>query len=494
MKSRRARWSWIVVALAVFAVILAGALALRSDALVTAAKFHSLRDDHTGLRSFLRRMPKGGDLHVHLSGAVFAEQFIAWAMQDGLCLRVADTSIVEPPCDAAKGTVPVQSASDQKVYDRIVNSLSTRDFMPNAATPSEHDQFFAVFSKFGAVSGRRFIDMTLDQLRQYDRDSVQYVELMASFFPFDERKPLLEAVKGKTDFVEMLDALEKNGLRDVVAAKRAELGGIIGRLESGRNCGPARTAPGCSVTYRFIAQISRNNPKEDVFVQTALAAALIRAEPRVVAALNFVAPEDNQVALRDYAEQMRMVRFLAGDVPVTLHAGELWGGLVPAEDLGFHIRQAVEVAGARRIGHAVALAYENDPEGLLDEMRRRQVAVEINLTSNDKILGVRGKDHPLPTYLAAGVPVVISTDDAGVSRINLSNEYLRAARDYALGYGALKAIARNSLTHSFLDERDKQAELDRLDRASAAFERAEAGRQSALRNFAMLLTFALGGR
>src|SRR6266851_5209356 len=203
MKSRRARWSWIVVALAVFAVLLAGALALRSDALVTAAKFHSLRDDHTGLRSFLRRMPKGGDLHVHLSGAVFAEQFIAWAMQDGLCLRVADTSIVEPPCDAAKGTVPVQSASDQKVYDRIVNSLSTRDFMPNAATPSEHDQFFAVFSKFGAVSGRR-----------------------------------------------------------------------------------------------FIAQISRNNPKEDVFVQTALAAALIRAEPRVVAALNFVAPEDNQVALR----------------------------------------------------------------------------------------------------------------------------------------------------------------------------------------------------
>jgi adenosine deaminase len=55
---------------------------------------------------------------------------------------------------------------------------------------------------------------------------------------------------------------------------------------------------------------------------------------------------------------------------------------------------------------------------------------------------VRGKDHPLPAYLAAGVPVVISTDDAGVSRIDMTNEYFRAARDYGLDYRTLKAIAR----------------------------------------------------
>jgi adenosine deaminase len=37
------------------------------------------------MRAFLHRMPRGGDLHVHLSGAVYAERFIAWAAQDGLC-------------------------------------------------------------------------------------------------------------------------------------------------------------------------------------------------------------------------------------------------------------------------------------------------------------------------------------------------------------------------------------------------------------------------
>ena len=188
-----------------------------------------------------------------------------------------------------------------------------------------------------------------------------------------------------------------------------------------------------------------------MFFQTALAAALIRAEPLVVA-LNFVQAEDDLVARRDYTRHMQIVAFLAKDVPVALHAGELWLGLVPPPDLTFHIRQAVEIAGARRIGHGVALAFERDMDGLLAEMRQRPVAIEINLTSNDIILGVRGKDHPLPAYLAAGVPVVLSTDDAGVSRIDLTNEYFRAARDYGLDYRTLKAIARNALIHSFLDD------------------------------------------
>ena len=153
-----------------------------------------------------------------------------------------------------------------------------------------------------------------------------------------------------------------------------------------------------------------------MFIQTAIAAALIRVEPQVVA-LNFVQPEDNLIARRDYTRQMQIVGFLAKDVPVALHAGELWLGLVPPQDLTFHIREAIEIAHARRIGNGVALAFERDMAGLLAEMRTRPVAVEINLTSNDVILGVRSKDHPLPAYLAAGVPVVLSSDDAGVSRI-----------------------------------------------------------------------------
>jgi len=124
-------------------------------------------------------------------------------------------------------------------------------------------------------------------------------------------------------------------------------------------------------------------------------------------------------------------------------------------------------------------------------MRARPVVVEISLTSNDLILGVRGKDHPLPAYLAAGVPVVLSTDDAGVSRIDLTNEYFRAARDYALGYRELKTIARNALRYSFLDAEQKRDQLERFDQRTAEFERSVVGRQSPLRNAVALIKAAV---
>jgi adenosine deaminase len=137
-------------------------------------------------------------------------------------------------------------------------------------------------------------------------------------------------------------------------------------------------------------------------------------------------------------------------VHISLHAGELAPGLVPPDGLRFHIRQAVEIAHAERIGHGVDVMYEDHPETLLDEMATHHVMVEINLTSNDVILGVSGTNHPLPLYLKHGVPVALSTDDEGVSRIDLTHEYVRAAEDFGLDYPTLKQLARNSLTYSFL--------------------------------------------
>jgi adenosine deaminase/adenosine deaminase CECR1 len=215
---------------------------------------------------------------------------------------------------------------------------------------------------------------------------------------------------------------------------------------------PLEAQPACNITVRLIAQSTRTNPPENVFAQLVFAFELAGAEPRVVG-INLVAPEDHPVALRDYNLHMRMVGYLASQLPkvnIALHAGELTMGLVRPEDLRFHIRQAVELAKARRIGHGVDILYENEPFELMAKMKRLGVALEICLTSNDVILNVKGADHPLPVYLEAGVPVTLASDDEGVARIDLSNEFLRAARDYGLTYPDLKRLARNSLEYSFL--------------------------------------------
>jgi hypothetical protein len=179
---------------------------------------------------------------------------------------------------------------------------------------------------------------------------------------------------------------------------------------------------------------------------------LSAGETRVVG-LDFVAPEDDPKALAQYTDQMHMLDYLHGRMPATnisLHAGELTMGLVPPEDLLFHIRQAVELGHAKRIGHGVDIMYEDDPFGLLREMAERHVAVEISLTSSAQILGVRGSAHPFPIYRAAGVPTVLSTDDEGIERVDRTNELQLAVTTYHLDWQALVGLERNTLEYAFL--------------------------------------------
>jgi adenosine deaminase/adenosine deaminase CECR1 len=170
---------------------------------------------------------------------------------------------------------------------------------------------------------------------------------------------------------------------------------------------------------------------------------------------------------------MRMFRFLRSvypEVHVALHAGELAVGLVPPEALGLHVRQAIEIAGAERIGHGTDVMNDVYPAGLFREMARRNIAVEISFTSSDVILGIRGPAHPVRQYLRAGVPVVIATDDEGVARSDLTNEYQRGVEEHGLTYRELKQISYNSIERSFLRPPAKTRVRQQLDAAFAKFE------------------------
>jgi adenosine deaminase len=192
-----------------------------------------------------------------------------------------------------------------------------------------------------------------------------------------------------------------------------------------------------------------------------------------VVGVNIVGQESTMVSMRDYALHMKMFRFLKTlypDVKVALHAGELALGEVPPEGLKFHIDQALTVAGANRIGHGIGLAHEANAPAILRKMRQDDIPVEINLTSNAFISGIKDENHPVTLYRKYGVPYVISTDDAGVTRHTLSQEYVLFASRYKPDYAEMKKTSYNSIRYAFLPAADKARLTRQLDARFAGFE------------------------
>jgi adenosine deaminase len=417
----------------------------------------AIRGDPLALYVLLKRMPKGADLHSHLHSAVFAETLIANAIEDKLCVDKTEHAFAKPKvvgeggqvCD--EGAVPAETVDeDQRLYNGLIDAFSMRGFVPSDGETG-HDHFFGAFAKFSGVDPSHTGEWLDELANRAARQNVQYLELMAAP-TWNRLDTIIKDLSYREDLGALRDELLAKGLAEDVPGARAFWDRAEAKRRELGRCGGSGEAAGCKTELRYIYEVFRNAPKELVFAQALLGFELAAADPRVVA-INFVGQEDARDAMSDYAEHMRMVGFLRTlypDVHVSLHAGELAPGLVPPEGLCCHIRLAVENAQADRIGHGVDVMYEDQPYDLLKNMADKGVLVEINLTSNDMILGVAGERHPLPTYRKFGVPVALATDDAGIERVDLTHEFVRAVETYDLSYGDLKEIARNSLEYSFL--------------------------------------------
>jgi adenosine deaminase len=431
----------------------------------------------SALYAFLAQFPKGADLHVHLSGAVYAESFIRDAGEDGLCVDTVALSFVKPPC-ATPLVAAAQVPANQELYDRLVDAFSMRSFVPTAGF-SGHDQFFSTFSRFSGLNKSHTAEWIDEVASRGAAQNQQYLELMQTP-PFSHAAQIAHEIgwsvdPSRPDFAQLRQALLDHGFRDEVAADREEVRSAEAQRRQIEHCGSPQAAPSCQVEIRFIYQVLRGFPPEQVFAQTLLGFETVQATLDVheqgFAGINFVMPEDGFLSMRDYTLQMKMIGFLHSVYPqvhISLHAGELASGLVPPEGLRFHIRQAIELGHAERIGHGVDVMQEDDAAALLKEMAQKHIMVEINLTSNEGILGIKGADHPFPLYRAAHVPVALSTDDEGVSRIDITHEYVRAALDYHLTYADLKQLARTGIEHSFLSGASLWAAADVFSNPTAA--------------------------
>jgi len=442
-----------------------------------ARAFEAARSSPPDLEAFLWRMPKGADLHYHLTGGIYAESWIRGAAEDGLCVDLAthtlakpqgmnESTPLQPVCETGRVAV-AHALSDQNLYDALVNAFSMRSFVPSPGI-SGHDHFFDAFAKFDAATHSHAAEWLDEIASRAAAQNEQYLELMDTP-DFGHIAEVAKRVGWNDDLGRLREGMLADLGYDIAAASAEHTKTELARLER-EHCGRQDESPACKVEIRYLYQILRGFPKEQVFAQT-LVGFEVASTDRWFAGINYVMPEDGTTSMADYALHMKIVGFLHGLYPkvrISLHAGELAPGLVQPEGLCCHIRLAVEEAHAERIGHGVDVMHEDRPYDLLKELAAKHVMVEINLTSNDVILGVSGKDHPLPIYRKFHVPVALSTDDEGVSRINLTHEYVRAAETYALSYPDLKNMVRTGLEHSFLPGTSLWREPDNFTRTAAA--------------------------
>src|ERR1019366_8808574 len=217
------------------------------------------------LRAFLARMPKGADLHYHLSGGIYAETFIRAAAEDGLCVNLAILSFTKPTAASQSaptqptcgdGKVPAAKAySDQHLYDALIDAFSMRSFVPSAGV-SGHDHFFDTFGKFGGTS-RRHTGEYLDEIAtRAASQNEQYLGLMETR-DFSRTALIARQIGWHDDMNQLRADLLARGLRDDVAVTRAEIDEAESARRAREHCGQPQETSACRITIRYLYEVLR---------------------------------------------------------------------------------------------------------------------------------------------------------------------------------------------------------------------------------------------
>lgn len=387
--------------------------------------FEKAKENRSSLVAFLHKMPKGADLHTHTYGAVYAESFIKMAQQRGLFYDRENMTLTATQPEGAYFT-PEEMTENYWKAGEVIEGLSLRN--SERSVESGHDHFFRSFDRFAAAMPED-IDGVKEVMSRAFNQGVTYLELMMVADTAPEWRERFERYR-----------------REVVEEAAAR--GIFREFDA-----------------KVIYPLVRLAAPYGFRVQVAKAFEVAAAMPDLVVGVTMLAPEDDWSSQEYFREHMeildeavRTARKAHEDSPDTvpepprmmIHAGELTIEYSTYEHMVDRISTTLRMGHASRIGHGTSIMWEDDIYGTLKYMRDNRVALEFCPSSAEQILKIWGSDHPFPLYWSAGVPVVIGTDDEGVSRSVITLEYAKAAEWFDLSYGEMKWLAFNSLEYSFL--------------------------------------------
>jgi len=408
------------------------------------------------LYAFLYALPKGGDLHNHLGGAIRSEWWYDVATDparnggDTYYTRVSFTAPVDTASELVlfqmirRHTYESLDAAHQADYARLDSLSPTQkqawlDSLRLERPGEGRREFFSwIWPRLNELGENLVVlgEVLVETMKAYGAEGLRYLETQ-------------QAAQGFRD----------NDGRRIPAATAADY--LRARLAR-----PDAVATG--VTVRFQATVLRfADNAEDRLAQLY---AFVDANRDQWVGINMAGIEENDKGnptrfLAKYRELRRTHPTLA----LSIHAGEMDGP-------DTHIRDTL-LLGASRIGHGLNLIQ--DPATLLLLQQTRRVLVEINLISN-RLLEYTPDlaKHPFPEYLRTGIPVCLNTDDRGMWDSNLTDEYYTAVTQYNLSWDEVVQLGRNSLAFSFAQPELKSRLLDNYDQAVVAFEAKYAAKDS----------------
>lgn len=442
--------------------------------------FEKIRNNEAALTAFFSQMPKGGDLHHHYSGSLYAEPMLERAIAENFYLDTETMKVAKekPATGKWEQFSTLKNRGELELYkQKIMQKWSVKDY--NHVDYPSDKLFFESFSKFGALADGNFEKGLLEIKNRAIKENVSYIETQFTRVWCDINTSNLEkmnsvlkqfaAAKNEHAVFKVLDSISGYFLQQGATSCAKEFGtNFLQKLHNSLGIDDDR------FTMRYQAYVIRFMQPVDLFKNLLLSFIAAANNPLIVG-VNIVSPEDGETSMKDYWLHMIMYKYCNTRFPAvkySVHAGELTLGMVQPEDLTWHIRSAVYTAKASRIGHGVDIAYEDSSYSLLRYMSKNKIAVEINLASNEFILKVIENRHPVTLYKQFGVPIVISTDDAGILRTNMTEQYVLLAKRYKeFSYADIKQIVYNSIQYSFIkDVNVKTKLLSYLDNRFKKFE------------------------
>jgi adenosine deaminase CECR1 len=378
------------------------------------------------LLEVMRRLPKGGILHLHgaaggdfrwlIAQATYRPDCYLFTGEGAAPVRGTLRIFAEPPGGAWRSTRELRAAaSDAKAFDEELYRSITLGQEDSGASDNWEEfsncfrRAWGLFDDAELRRGhwRRMLDLLA-------ADNVQYVE----FRGWPEDDAVLADARGR----------------------EPELG------------------------VKFIPVAGRKGDRADARQRLARALDERARDPGLVAGFDFVEEEDRSHDTLFFVEQILAARREAQrrgfSLPLFLHSGET--NRAESENL-----YDAFLLGAPRIGHGLALVRH---PVLMELARERGVAVEVCPISN-QVLGYVPdlRSHPAVAYINAGIPVVLAPDDPGLTRHQLSYDYYEAFMAWELDLRELKQLAISSLLHSAMSAPEKQRALAAWQTRWAAF-------------------------